>query len=79
MVKLNKILYQIMDENQKFPVSPERRQEIIDFYFTKSHFVNSYLNFRIPNETIYSNSDKVEWIEHTNRLVRLNITKVCFY
>lgn len=54
--------------------SPERRQEIIDFHLTKRHAKGPFPNYKILNQVIYSN--KSEWIEHNERLIRLNITKV---
>lgn len=53
---------------------PERRQEIIDFHLAKRHAKGHFPNYKILNQVIYSN--KSEWIEHNERLIRLNITKV---
>ena len=73
MIKLNQIFFDFVDKHNFIIDSPDRRQEIIDFHLSKRYFL-SFPNFELPNQTFYQNN--TEWIEHSARLVRLNINKV---
>lgn len=76
-VKLNQILFDLIDPKQRvFWNSSQRRQEVIDYHVRRRHFgrifpsspINEKINFLENNQ----------WIEHNERLVRLNISKVSF-
>lgn len=74
MVKLNNIFFDLLQDDKSLISSPAQRQEIIDYHLFNRYFQGIFPGYDLPNETFYSNT--TDTVEHTNRLIRLNINKV---
>ncbi|KAI2797700.1 GPI inositol-deacylase [Blomia tropicalis] len=74
MVKLNNIFFDLLQDDKSLISSPAQRQEIIDYHLFNRYFQGIFPGYDLPNETFYSNT--TDTVEHTNRLIRLNINKL---
>ena len=80
MVKLNQLLFDLVDPTKYELIdSASHRQDIIDYHLKSRYFPLGlpFPNYRIPRHAAYSN--RSNWVLHEDRLVRLNISKVCLF